>query len=357
MSRRATEKWTVPPGKTYGSAVRRAGGVTPGPAPAAVAPAPAGALVVELPEAAPAPAPWAPGQPVVYDSAADRDAGGRGRDAGKPRTAPRPMPEYPRSGYKAYRLIGDLPDEAGRWRRFVDWALGHPGWLLYIGITCRASFIRRIEHSDTKDWAGDVRDTEEIRGEHWDTLNDTVIDDQTGRPWLVFDTAATADDGIRPIKPGEAIDTEPSFRLVHGEMCEVYYLDEDAGVVPAGQIQEGARTGEKRLIQAWDGGPRPIHNVEHNEGSHAVNRVARRFPRLVALGRRQALALALVWLMLAIAVGQLPGVTGSVAFVAAAALLQAAQVVRLALTGASPRRRRPRKPRGSKAWQRRRRRR
>jgi hypothetical protein len=345
----ADEKWTVPPGKTYGDTVRRAGAATPGPA-AATAAAPAGVVLVdELPEAAPAPA---PGQPLVYESAEERD-GGR-RVVGKPRTTPRPMPEYPRHGYKAYRLIGDLPDESGRWLRFVDWALGHPGWLLYIGITCRASFIRRVEHSDTKDWAGDVRDTEEIRGEHWDTLYDTVIDDQTGRPWLVFDVAATADDGIRPIKPGEAIDTEPAFRLVHGEMCEVYSLDDVAGVVPAGRIQEGARTGEKRLIQAWDGGPRPIHNVEHNEGDHAVNRVARRFPRLVALARRQALAMALVWLMLAVAVAQVPGVTGLVGFVAASVLMQAAQVVRLAFTGVGRGRRRPRKPRGSKAWQRRR---
>lgn len=275
--------------------------------------------------------------------------------AGRPRTAPRPMPEYPRNGYKAYWLLGDLPAESSRWARFVDWALGGPAWLLYIGITCRASFIRRVEHSDTKDWAGDVRDTEEIRGEHWDTLKDTVIDDSTGRPWLVFDAAATADDGIRPIRPGEAIDPEPSYRTVHDRMCEVYHLD-DAGVVPAGRIQEGARTGEKRLIQGWDGGPRPVHNTEHNEGGHAVHRVARRFPRLTALARRQALALAVVWLLLAVAVAQLPGVTGAAASLIAPALMQAAQTSRLALVGVRPPRRRPRRPRGSGYRQRRRRR-
>lgn len=333
-----------PLSRSFGTRVRTAGGDVPAGGPAVVLTAPAVVAAYVPP---------APGTPVTYDTPDDRFTGDPA--AGRPRTAPRPMPEYPRAGYKAYRLLGDLPDDAGRWARLLDWALGAPGWLLYVGITCRASFIRRVEHSDSKGWAGKVRDTEEIRGEHWATLNDTVIDASTGRPYLVFDPTATADDGIRPIRPGEYVDTEPHYRLKHDVMCEVYHLDDQAGAMPPGIIAEGARTGEKRLIQAWAGGPRPIHNIEHNEGNHAVHRVARRFPRLVARARRQAVALALLWLMLAIVVDQLTGAGWWLSVLGAAALQQAGQILRLTLTGfPGPARRRPRRPRGRKRRQRRR---
>lgn len=338
-----------PLSNSFGTRVRTAGGAAPagGPAsPSTVLAAPVVAAYV----------PPAPGTTVTYEQLEDRYTGTPDRTAGRPRTQGRPQPEYPREGYGAYRLLGRRPAGTSRWTRLADWVLGHPSRLLYIGISCRAGFVRWVEHSDTKTWAADVTECEIIPRERWDTLNDTVLDDQTGRPWLVFDVTATADDGIRPIKPGEAVEPDPHFREVHAEMVEVYYLDE-RGTVPAGIIAEGARTGEKRLIQAWDGGPRPIHNIEHNEGSHAVNRVARRFPRLVALARRQALALALGWLVLGVAVGLLPGAGWWIAVLAAAALLQAVQIMRLVLTGfPGPRRRKPRRPRGRKRHQRRRKR-
>lgn len=346
-----------PLSSSFGTRVRTAGG-TPagGPAPVSstvpAAPWPAAGTVLAPPYVPPA-----PGTPVTYGSVDDRVTGIPDPTVGRPRTAPRPMPEYPRAGYRAYRLLGNLPGDVGRWLRLLDWALGRPAWLLYVGITCRASFIRRVEHSDSKEWAGDVTDTEEIRGEHWATLNDTIIDDSTCRPYLVFDVTATADNGVRPILPGEYIDTEPHYRLVHDQTVEVYYLDDTAGVMPAGNVAEGARTGEKRLIQAWAGGPRPVHNIEHNEGDHAVHRVARRYPRLVALARRQALALALVWFMLGIAVAQLAGASWWMSALGAAALLQAGQIMRLMFTGfPGPRRRKPRRPRGRKRHQRRRKR-
>lgn len=335
-------------GRRYGTTVRRAPG----------SPAPAAAPGVTLaPPAVPAavaePAPPAAG-PQVYESVTDRFAPSTG---GRPRTQGRPQPEYPLQGYAPYRLLGRLPAESPWWRRrLVDWLLGHPSWLLYIGITCRTGFVRWAEHSDVKTWAGDVDECEIIPDEHWATLHDTVIDSSSSRPFLVFDAAAIADDGIRPIRPGEAIDTEPHFREVHGELVEVYYLDDETGIQPAGLVVEGARTGEKRLIQAWDGGPRPIHNIEHNEGEHATNRVRRHFPRLTALARRQALALVAVWLLVGIGLAFIPFVPGWLAALLAGCLLQAAQVVRLALTGFPKRRRRhPRKPRGRKRWQRRKR--
>jgi hypothetical protein len=333
--------------RRYGTKVRRPGGMPPGPAgppPAPRSPA-AGVEVLDVPEAWQPPA---PGERVVYEAPG-------GRSAGKPRTQGRPQPEYPAEGYGAYRLLGRLPGEAPWWRRrLLDWLLGRPAWLLYLGITCRNGFVRWVEHSDTKSWAGDVTHTEAIAGEHWATLNDTVVDDATGLPYLVFDAAAIADDGIRPIRPGEYVDTDPEHREVHGEIREVYTLDPVRGVTPGGRIQEGARTGEKRLIQAWDGGPRPIHNIEHNEGDHATNRVRRRFPRLVALARRQAAALLALWLLLAVLLW-LVGAGPGGALLAAAALLQGAQVARLALTGFPGPSRSRRRPRGHKLRQRRKR--
>lgn len=340
--------------RRYGTRVRAGRGNAPGPAgPAgmsttATAPAPSSTPGTLPPAWEPPPA-WQPDDqgagPVVYETA--RDAVPGYRQSGRPRTQGRPQPEYPREGYGAYRLLGRLPAETPWWRRrLLDWLLGRPAWLLYVGITCRDGFVRWVEHSDTKTWAGDVTHVESIPGEHWATLNDTVIDESTGRAYLVFDVAATADNGIRPIRPGEAIDTEPHFREVHGDMVEVYYLDEVAGVEPAGMIVEGARTGEKRIIQAWDGGPRPVHNIEHNEGPHATNRVRRRFPRLVALARRQAFALAALWAALAVLLS-LTALHVAVAVLLAACLMQGAQVARLALTGfPRPGRRKPRRPRG-----------
>jgi len=340
----------VTTGRRYGTAVRRAPGAPGAVAAAPGAPAVAAPAVVVV-DQAPA------GGPEVYQSPAERF--GPDRRAGGPRTQGRPQPEYPLEGYGGYRLMGRLPAETSWWRRvLLDWLLGHPSWLLYVGITCRTGFVRWAEHSDTKTWAGDVDECEIIPGEHWATLYDTVLRDDTGKPWLVFDAAATADDGIRPIRPGEAIDPEPHFRTVHGELVEVYYLDNEAGTQPAGLVAEGARTGEKRIIQAWDGGPRPIHNIEHNEGPHATNRVRRHFPRLTALARRQAAARLVVWVLLAIALAFIPGVPWWAGILVAACLMQAVQIARLALTGfPSPKRRRPRRPRGRKRWQRRKRRR
>lgn len=282
-------------------------------------------------------------------------------DAGKPRTQPRPMPEYPEQGYGGYRLFGRPPAAAGWWVRLVDWLLGKVGEYLYMGITVRAGFVRWVEHSDSKIWARDVTDAETIEGEWWATLNDTVIDESTGRPWLVWDARAVADDGIRPVRPGELVHTEPTPASKHGRTVDVFTLDPSAGVLLEGPIIEGARTGEKRIIQAWDGGPRPRHNIEHNEGEHAVNRVKRRVPRLVAIARRRAIAVGLLWLVLAaliawwmIAGAMAPGTAGLVGIGAAGALLQGVQLCRLALAGApfKPARRKPRKPRGSRARQR-----
>lgn len=313
-------------------------------------PAGAGTFAVPAPAPVAAPQPWQP--PSTTGPLLDTAAGDRKAREG------RPMPEYPRHGYDAYRLLGRLPDTASWWQRLVDWALGFPSRLLYIGITSRARVTRWGEHLDGKRWARDVDECETIRGEHWATLNDTVIDDTTGLPWLVFDDQATSDDGIRPVRPGEHIHTDPQYRIKHDRTVEVFHLDPVAGVLPGGSIAEGARAGEKRLIQAREGDPRPLHNIEHNEGNHAVNRVARRFPRLIALARRQAVARVLVWVMLAIVVSEVPGspVSGWVALLAGGALLQAGQVVRLVAAGMpGPRRRRARRPRGSKRRQRRRR--
>lgn len=287
------------------------------------------------------------------------------RTAGKPRSKPRPMPEYPREGYGAYQLFGDPPPADVWWRRWVDWLIGQLEDYLYAGITCRAGFIRWVEHSDTRSWAGDVTSAQIIRGEWWQTLNDTVVDERTGLPWLVYDVESTADEGIRPIRPGELVHTDPAPGVKHGERVEVFTLDPAAGVELPGLIVEGARSGEKRIIQGWDGGRRPIHNIEHNEGDHAVNRVRRRFPRLVAIARRRALLLAAGWGLLGGLLawwltGPLPvGSATATGIAAAAVVLQGAQLVRLAGAGApvSPRRRRPRKPAGSKRRQRARRRR
>lgn len=315
-----------------------------------------------------APAPTSRHRPApAYPAATGGRVDQADRQAGKPRTQGRPQPEYPREGYGAYRLFGRLPsadsidagdNQISRAWRLLDWLLGRPDWYLYCGITCRDRFVRWVEHSDSKTWAGDVNVCEAIEGEWWPTLRDTVTDG-TGRPYLVFDRNATADDGIRPIRPGELVDTEPVRGTKHGEEVDVYTVDSVHGVTLAGAIVEGARTGEKRLIQAWDGGPRPIHNVEHNEGAQAVNRVAvRHVPRLVAVARRQAVAILAAWSALAVAIGwTLADNIGTAAaalagFAIAAVVLQLAQLVRLAGAGAGPKRRRRRKPAGSKRRQR-----
>jgi hypothetical protein len=307
----------------------------------------------------PAPAPTdrhrpAPAFPPRVGARADLDENG-----GKPRSVGRPMPEYPKEGYVGYRLFGTPPAVAGKLVRLTDWLLGRVGSYLYMGITVRAGFVRWVEHSDTKAWARDVTTAEVIEGEWWATFHDTVICERTGKPWLVWDPSATADDGIRPVHPGELVDSDPTPGSKHGEDVEVFALDAVAGVLLPGLVVEGAATGEKRIIQAWDGGPRPIHNIQHNEGEHAVNRVKRQVPRLVAIARRRALASALVWLALTALLGWwcagalAPGTAALVGLGAAAGVLQGAQVLRLALTGlAAGRRRRPRKPRGSPAKQR-----
>jgi hypothetical protein len=283
--------------------------------------------------------------------------------AGRPRTAGRPMPEYPRAGYVPYQLFGTPPGAGGWWARWVGWLRGRMVDYLYAGITCRGGFIRWVEHSDKQGWAGDVTAAEVIEGEWWATLKDTVVDERTGQPWLVFDDRATADAGVRPIRPGELVHTEPTPGVKHGRQVDVFTLHPDAGVLLPGLIVEGARAGEKRIIQGrGEADFRPRYNTEHNEGDHAVNRVRRRVPRLIAMARRRALALTIGWLVLAAGftqwfTGMLPPGAALVAGVAAAAtVLQAAQLVRLAGAGAPlrPARRRPRKPRGSRRRQRRR---
>lgn len=215
--------------------------------------------------------------------------------AGRPRTTARPMPEFPAYGYAPYRAWGRLPDEAGWWARLVDWAVGPDHHLLYIGITSRAGFVRWVEESDTWRWARDVSKVERDDDIVWPTLHDAVLDD-AGAVVLVLDPKQP--DGARPARPDELLDPQPHpWRMRDGREVLAYRLH-PAGR-PArnwGKVIEGARTGERRMIQA----EAPVHNREHNEGNAgAVNRRQRVLPRHVALWRRQAAHLALLWVALA----------------------------------------------------------
>jgi hypothetical protein len=215
---------------------------------------------------------------------------------GRPRSTPRPMPEFPAYGYAPYRAWGRLPDEAGWWVRLVDWAFGPDHHLLYIGITSRAGFVRWVEESDTWRWARDVSTVERDDDIWWPTLHDAVLD-QAGAVVLVLDPKQ--DDGARPARPDELLDPASArpWRMRDGREVLAYRLH-PAGR-PArtwGKVIEGARTGEKRMIQA----EAPVHNTEHNEGNAgAVNRTRRVLPRHVALWRRQAAHTALLWVALA----------------------------------------------------------
>lgn len=213
----------------------------------------------------------------------------------RPRSTPRPMPEFPRFGYGAYRAWGRLPDEAGWWVRLVDWAFGPDHHLLYIGITSRAGFVRWVEESDTWRWARDVSTVERDDDIWWPTLHDAVLTD-AGDVVLVIDPKQP--DGARPARPDELLDPQPHpWRMRDGREVLAYRLH------PAGQpartlgkVIEGARTGERRMIQAEG----PVHNTEHNEGNPgAVNRARRVLPRHVALWRRQAAHTALLWVAVA----------------------------------------------------------
>ena len=121
-----------------------------------------------------------PGRPVPDQRRPDA-----GTSAGGPQTSGRPMPEYPRAGYGAYRLFGRLPGVTGRRARLVDLVLGRPRWHLYTGITSRPGFVRWVEHSDTKTWAGDVDVCELVPGAGGPPLQDTLANRRSGRPWLV----------------------------------------------------------------------------------------------------------------------------------------------------------------------------
>lgn len=200
------------------------------------------------------------------------------------------MPEMPIEGYAPYRLWGALPREAGWWARLVDWAWGPDCRLLYLGITSRAGFVRWAEESDTFTWARDVSYAERDDDIRWPTLYDAVLDD-TGRLVLVVDPRQ--DEGVRPARPGELLDPFPLVRQFRGETVRVFRSD-PAGQPARGTVIEGARTGERRMIQA----EAPVHNVEHNEGNAgAVNRRQRILPRHHADWRRRAGHLALMWML------------------------------------------------------------
>lgn len=217
------------------------------------------------------------------------------RAAGRPRSAPRPMPEWPRHGYAPYRAWGALPDEVGWWLRLVDWLIGPDHHLLYIGITSRAGFVRWVEESDTWTWARDVSTVQRDDDIWWPTLYDAVLRD--GDVVLVFDP--TQPDGARPARPDERLDPRPHRWLLRdrGEEALVYRLRPDGR--PArrlGTVIEGALTGEARMIKA----EAPIHNRQHNEGNaRAVNRRTRILPHHIAAWRRQAAHTALGWALLA----------------------------------------------------------
>jgi hypothetical protein len=216
------------------------------------------------------------------------------RDPGGPRSKPRPMPEMPTHGYAPYRAWGRLPAEVGWWRRLTAWAGGDNHCLLYVGITSRAGFVRWVEESDTWTWARDVSTIQRDDTIRWPTLYDAVVDEH-GAIVLVLDDRQP--DGARPARPDELLDPQPHPWRIDGADVLAHQLH-PAGR-PArnrGTVIEGAKTGERRLVQA----EAPVHNKEHNEGnSHAVNRRGRILPRHTALWRRQAARLALLWLALA----------------------------------------------------------
>lgn len=257
------------------------------------------------------------------------------------------MPEMPIHGYSPYRLWGCLPREAGWWPRLLDWVWGQDCRLVYVGITSRAAFVRWAEESATATWARDVSYAERDDDVRWPTLHDAVIGDD-GRLVLVVDPAQP--DGLRPARPGELVDPHPMTRQYRGDVVCVY-RPHPAGHPVCGQVIEGARTGERRLIQA----EAPVRNVEHNEGNpDAVNRRRRILPRHVADRRRRAAHLALVWLLVASLLtwplndgdGWRNGVAAAVdGITGAAVLILLAQLARQAITG-----------RGNKPLQRRRRR-
>ncbi|MEU7591259.1 hypothetical protein AB0A95_33805 [Micromonospora sp. NPDC049230] len=196
----------------------------------------------------------------------------------------------PIEGYAPYRLWGALPNEAGWWARFRDWAWGPDCRLLYVGITSRAGFVRWAEESDTFVWARDVSYAERDDDIRWPTLHDAVLDDD-GHLVLVVDPRQ--DEGVRPARPGELLDPFPLVRQLRGETVQVH-RPSPTGYPARGTVIEGARTGERRMIQA----EAPVHNVEHNEGNAAaVNRRRRILPRHVADWRRRAGHLALVWML------------------------------------------------------------
>lgn len=327
--------------RQFGTRVRGGNAAAPGrPAVATATAAPAPAAWTP-PAPAPGPAPHtyrpvnlAPGDIAGY-------AGG-----GAPRSKPRPMPEYPVGGYRFYRLWGYLPADAGRWHVAVDYALGRPAELLYSGITSRAGFIRWAEHSDTKTWAGDVIRADVDESEVWPTLYDTLLDRQ-GRVILVFDD--DQDDGVRPIRTDERVDPDPDLRTYRGEQVDVFTVD-PAGIRLPGTAIEGARTGERRLIQA----ERPRHNIEHNQGVHAVQTVRRIVPEHVATQRRRGGRLALAWLVLAALIAWVLPAADLVAGIVAGALCAAAfligsMILAAATAGRPIRRRKPRTVKRPKA--------
>jgi hypothetical protein len=215
-----------------------------------------------------------------------------GRDPGRPRSTPRPMPEMPVHGYAPYRAWGRLPAESGRLVRLLGWLLGPDHHLLYLGITSRAGFVRWVEESDTWTWARDVSTVQRDDRILWPTLYDAVLDDD-GRLVLALD--ATQPEGVRPARPKELVDPQPFPWQLRGEDV-IAYRPHPAGRPVRGDVIEGARTGERRLIHA----EAPVHNIEHNEGNPgAVNRRRRILPRHVAAWRRQAANLALAWAALA----------------------------------------------------------
>jgi len=216
------------------------------------------------------------------------------RATGKPRTKGRPMPEMPAGGYLPYRLFGKLPAEAAWWRRLTAWATGSAHHLLYLGITCRNGFVRWVEHSDIQDWAGDVARAERDDSIRWRTLYDAV-EDERGRIVLVLDDRQP--DGARPARPDELLDPQPHPWRLNGVDVLAHRIH-PAGLPGRrmGTVIEGAKTGERRMVQA----EAPVHNHEHNEGNAgAVRRRYRILPTHVALWRRQAAHLALLWLTLA----------------------------------------------------------
>lgn len=203
----------------------------------------------------------------------------------------RGMPEEPPRGYAPYRFWGALPAGVGWKARLLDWLLGRPHRLLYLGVTCREAMTRWAEHLAKQPWAGEIDVMERDPDIWW-------------RTW--------------------------------------------SGTVGRGRVrEEGAQQGELKLIAA----ERPVYNIDGNDpitNPYALadrTRVKRILPRHVAEWRRQAAVRASGWTVLAVVLWLLGGSTlaavpGAISW--SAAVIVTGQIAGPALRGIAARRGRPR---------------